>query len=257
MGFAVGRRIRLKKTEIGALLAVALGCSACGGAGASGSSVPSPYAGTYYGEYIDKSGNAGTFQVTVAASGSVNGLFSNAQATYNLMRGSIGATGAGEVTYGTTPAKIQFGPSGQQTTQLNIEPVGNNVPAAVAVLVVGSTAASGANPFAGNFAGAIHDTTVNLPGALALNIDQSGTVSGLGVINVSGTPTLTSILGTVSSSGTLSYVEGVNQVTVSGTVTKGVAVYGPVQLSNGDTGSITVYPYPNTAPPPAQRSYSR
>jgi len=238
---------------MGALLAVALGCSACGGGGTGGTTVASPYAGTYYGEYVDKSGNAGPFQVTVGTSGSVTGLFS----TSHLVQGSVGATGAGTVNYGGTQAKIQFGPYGEPTTQLDIEPVSSGVPSALAVLVAGSAVASGANPFAGNFAGSIQDQTTNKPGALACTIDGSGTVVGLGAILVNGTPTLTSIEGTLTSSGSLNYVEGINQVTVSGNLTKGNAVYGPVQISNGDTGTITLTPYSNSYPPPAQHISSR
>jgi len=240
----------MRKSEFVFLMAVGVGCVGCGGSGGGGVASVNPFVGTYAGEYVDQNGNAGQFQLTVMQTGSVSGTYSNATATFNLISGHVDGSGKGVVTIPNGTASIQLGQSGQATTTLSINPTRTNNPNALAVFVSKIIYLPLGNSFTGGYAGTIHDTTLNTTAALAVVINAAGTVSGSEVVNLNGVPTLTSISGTVSSTGALSCVSQSNQVTITGTVTKGNNVYGPIQLSNGDAGELSLTPSTSNAPPP-------
>jgi hypothetical protein len=247
----------MDRGKISHLVAVCFCCVACGGGG-SAPETSNPYAGAYFGEYVDQNGNPGQIQITIAQTGYLSGIFSTPTATYNLIQGTVGVGGKGRVHYGSGTAEIQFAPIGMMnltpiiaSTSLTITPDQAKYAKAQAVFVSSQIDYLPAgNPYTGSYAGTLHDATTNKTQALAIIIQTNGAVSGSIVNAVNGTPTLAPISGTLSSAGALSLVTQSNPVTVTGTLTKGVQIYGPVQLSNGDTGNIVIYPSTSSIPPP-------
>lgn len=209
--------------------------------------LPNPKAGNYVGMFTDQNGSVGRFQLTIGTWSDVHGVFYTAINKYMNFDGSIDRDGVGALRYlnGTEyvdeVAGIQLGPIGQPTTTLNITPVNNKNPSAVAVLLVNPSGPYGnPNPFTGNYAGTILDTTINKAEVLAINVSGSGTVSGTEIIDNNGTPVATPISGTVSSTGWISYVLKANQVSIFGTIYGGNPVAGPVQLSTGDDATLSL-----------------
>jgi len=259
----------MERGRIATLLAIGLGCSACGGGG--GGTSPAAYAGSYVGEFIDANGSVGQFSLAVTASNpaSCTGQYTYPSGTISFT-GQIGGGGQGTVNIRnanvTDYATMQLGPSVQPTARLSFRPqliielpnggsgttgttggtgttgTTSIFPVAQVVLITNTTGFfGGANPFSGNYAGTIKDTTLNTTGLLALSIDASGKVSGSGSVSNSGTQTLISVSGTLSAGGTLNYVEQTGNESAAGTValSKGT-ISGALKLSNGDSAEISL-----------------
>jgi hypothetical protein len=143
----------------------------------------------------------------------------------------------------------------QQTSALNIVPVKPGTPVAeVALTPSPGVSLPAGNPYAGNYAGILRDTTANTSGALAIVISASGAVWGQEITNVNGNFSSYTISGTMSASGALNVTLLEVQQTITGTVSRATNVYGPVQFGNGDAGNLVFYPFasPFGPPPPRQ-----
>jgi len=244
----------MRKREFAFLLAVGFCCVACGGGGGSAPQVPNPNAGTYFGAYIDDSGQIGQFQLTVNPTGIVSGQYVAANGTVNSVKGSVGQTGDGRLTYESSPATITM--SGVDPTQSNVLSIftnqtGNPTVDATLTLLPPKVLASD-NPFTGSYGGYILDTTTNTKSALSIAVAPWGAFTGRQItIGSRGNFQSADIVGTISSSGALSYTNYYGQaVTAIGNLSKFTNVHGTVQLSNGDSANIVLYWVGSTFGPP-------
>lgn len=148
--------------------------------------------------------------------------------------GTINRSGAGSITDSNGTYQIQLGTSGLSTLGGGIGTRTNGAFFTAATNPTGTYSG-----FAGDYAGTVDNTTLGATGVISLVVSSSGTVSGVDLFDVNGTPTLEPVTGTLSSGGALSYT--VHGVTVSGTVTQnGTTVSGSLTESSGDSATITL-----------------
>lgn len=233
--------------EIASRLGLAIGvvtcCAACGGGGGGGGGGgTNPYAGSYVGEFVDQNGVTGQFDITVAsnvAGNNITGAYLYTNNTINFT-GAINKQGHGDFTTSAGTTGIQFGQLAQPTTSLSINSINN--PGALVVLISNPTGLfGGANSFSGDYAGTVQNTTINKTGVIALSISSSGVVSGSDVVEVNGTPTLTTVSGTLSTAGALNYQIAANGVTVTGNVSlSNGTISGALTSSDGDALSVSI-----------------
>jgi hypothetical protein len=267
------RRMAMDRVRVASLLAIGLVCAACGGGGGGGAT-PTAYAGSYVGEFIDANGAIGQFSLVVQASNpaSFTGQYIYPSSTINFAgnlagggQGNFNIQSASTTDYG----HFQLGPSGQPTARLTFRPqpvidlpsggsgttgttgttggtgttgTTSVFPIAQVVLISNPTGFfGGTNPFSGNYAGTVKDTTLNSTSILALSIDTAGSISGSGTITNNLSQLLTSVTGSLSAAGTLSYVQQADNGSGAGTVTlaKGI-ISGTLKLSNGDSAEISL-----------------
>ena len=217
----------------------------CGGAGSSGNgggggsgAANNVYAGTYTGQFEDSSSMIGTFSLSVSNTGGVGG-----QMVYNPVlsfTGTINTQGTGYISINGLTPQITLGTPGQLTLDGGI--LYGNGSGAYFTLVKNPPGTFGvSNPFSGDYAGTRHNITLGVTGITAMNISASGVVTGCELVDVNGTPTLSTISGTRSSSGTLSYTDVVNSVTFAGTVAlSSGTITGNLTGSNGDSATISI-----------------
>jgi hypothetical protein len=215
-------------------LASSLGLAAfgCGGSGSSGSPAANPYAGNYSGDFVDQNDFIGPFTMTVSSSGALSGQFG--YATPITYTGSIVSAGTGSITGTNGTFQVTLGGSGHTTLGGGI-----GAPTNGAFITLASNPTGTFSGFSGDYAGTVHNTTLGATGIIALSVSSSGAVTGVDLFDVSGTPTLEPIAGTLSSSGALSYT--VHGVTVAGTVSlTGETISGSLTESDGDAASLSV-----------------
>jgi hypothetical protein len=201
--------------------------------------VNSPYAGNYEGEFEDAQGVTGIFILNVAPNGTLQGQYDyNPALTFT---GSIGELTTGTITTSAGTSAISLGPTGSSISATVANTSGNG--ANVVLVLNPNDVFGGANPFTGDFAGTVTNSTLNKTGVLALTVSSSGVVTGSDLVDAAGTPTLTTITGTLSSAGALQYTVAATQVVVTGTVTiTNGAISGSLSESNGDSATLALSP---------------
>jgi len=206
-----------------------------------------PFFGIYSGEYVDQNGNAGQMLITVSTTGSVSGTYANSSSTGNAVSGQVDASGRGLVSVPGGTTTIQLGHEGNAFAVINLatltlQTTGTNSPKTAAVFMMSNIIQlPGANPFVGTYAGTFQDTTQNQTDALALNIDAIGDVTGSAVVSLNGTPTLSTVTGSVSMSGSLKLVVQSAANPATGTVTlSNRKVTGALTLADGDGANLSL-----------------
>ncbi len=230
---------------VGVLLAsiIVIVVLGCGGSGSSASTATSttgttgttgnnPYAGSYQGEFIDQNSFIGSFSLAIGADGTVNGSYGYAAPI--SFSGQINSSGSGSINGSNGTFQVTLGASGKATLGGGIGTPSNGV-----FITLCSNPNGVFSGFSGLYAGTVHNITLGKTGIIALSISSSGAVTGVDLFNVSGTPTLLPVAGTLTSNGQLSYV--VDGVTVSGPVTlSGITISGNVTETNGNSAAISV-----------------
>jgi hypothetical protein len=208
-----------------------LGVVGCGGSGGTSGGGTNAFAGSYSGEFIDQDDVIATCTMTVDATGAVNGQFN--YGTPLTFTGQVNGSGAGTIQDSNGSLPITFGSSGHPTLGVGI---GTSTTGFFMTLISNPTGSF--SGFSGDYAGTVHNTTLNKTGIIALSVN-SGVVSGVDLFTVNGSPALKGVSGTLTSGGVLTYT--VDGVTVTGTVTlSGTTISGPVQESNGNAATLSV-----------------
>jgi len=244
----------MHKKSFALLAAIGVFGVGCGGGGSNAPQVANMYAGNYRGSFIDQSGNTGQFQLTVNSAGRVNGQYFYNWTSISTVTGSIDKDGHGRMNFGNGPATIQFNNNPEQTSTIYVQPASSTLPKAIVVLEPSPTGMNGSNnPFTGNYAATLKDTTLNQSVALAVSISPTGAVTGTEISLNKGDFSTTTIVGSITPAGVIN-LPLAQQVTVTGTLSIAAIVGGPVQLSNGDSGNLSMFLYGGSfgPPPPAK-----
>jgi hypothetical protein len=182
----------------------------------------------------------------------VSGAFSNTKATYNLISGRVDNSGAGTVTIPGGTASVKLDLTASHSTTLQINPTTATNPSSLAVFSRNVLDLPTGYPYAGNYSGTIQDKVTNKSQALAVIIQADESLAGSEVVNSSGSLSVVTVSGTVSTTGAIAFSTQSNQTYGTGNLTKGVALYGNVQLNNGDTAYLLLNPVQIQGMPPVK-----
>jgi hypothetical protein len=225
------------------VLAVGFACvSGCGGSGGGGggggSHTNNSYAAAYAGEFEDVNGVIAPFTMTVLLNGTLSGQLEYPTGT-KTFTGTVKNDGIGSIMTSTGTSGLTLTLSMESSLGGTIANTNGNG-AYFAAVTNPTNVFGGPNPFTGDFAGTVHNSTINATGVVAMAVDSSGNLTGTDLVNVNGVPTLSPINGTITGSGTINYLIIATNVTVTGTVTlSGGTLGGSLTGSNGDSLTLS------------------
>jgi len=193
------------------------GCGGSGGGGNGAGSTNNTYVGNYFGEFQDASNVIAPFSMSVALNGTVRGTFVYSGGVVSFT-GKLKNKGVGTITTANGTSNISLGLPYETTLSGSVANTNGNG-AYFTAITNPSGVFGGTNPFKGDFAGSVSDTTIGTSTIIAIVIDASGNITGSHLVSTNGTLTLSAITGTITSAGALSYTIIATNALVTGNVT--------------------------------------